>query len=199
MYCSWCGNGMSQEQWRAIYCWRCGAKLMKGGAVELGAGTGSGAVLSAFGRSAPTRRVQQTLRVAAGTVKKYPLICSVAAIGVGAGCIAVAPALLAAGSVLMWVGAGIAVVSGWFKDEVYEVDLEGGVKLGLGMAGIGAVVYGSSYVLLAAGGISIAAGVGGCVYVGTRMGIQYRQMKRCEVKAPLLLKKGGSDESGEDR
>ena len=55
------------------------------------------------------------------------------------------------------------------------------------MAGVGAVVYGSSYVLMAVGGISIAVGAGGCVYVGAKKAMEYRQMKRCVVKVPLLL------------
>lgn len=184
MYCSWCGIGLSKEQWRAIYCWRCGAKLLNGSEGELGAGTEeAGGSL----RSAPTRRVHQTLRVAGGTVGTHPMLCSVGAIGIGTGAIFLAPLLMTAGHWLIGVGLIAAGISAYINAYVDEMDCPGGEKLGLMIAGGGAVLTGAGYVLLGAGAVSVAVGVGGCVYLGARKALEYRQMKRCEVKAPLLL------------
>jgi hypothetical protein len=115
---------------------------------------------------------------------------SIGAVGVGTGAILVAPLLMAAGQWMIGGGLVVAGISAYVNACVDEMDIEGGEKLGLMIAAYGAVVAGAGYVLLAVGGIAVAAGAGGCVLVGARMGIRYSRMKRCEVKVPLLVEGG---------
>lgn len=179
-YCEQCGAGMSEEQWdMAHYCCRCGRALAR-----------DECVLPEAVVSRMPVKAGRVLQAVGGTASRHPLMCSIGAVGIGAGCIAVAPMLLAAGQTLMSMGMLITIVSACLKDKVYEMDLEGGMKLGLGMAGVGALLYGTSYVLLILGGVSLIAGIGGGIYVGARTAVEWNRARQIIAAEPLLLDGG---------
>ncbi|VGO14441.1 hypothetical protein PDESU_03002 [Pontiella desulfatans] len=77
----------------------------------------------------------------------------------------------------------------------YGTPCGAGSTFGLGMAGVGVLVYGSSFVLMGAGGVAVATGLGLGAYSGVKAIAGMRQSKQIINHEPLLLE-GGDNESG---
>jgi hypothetical protein len=150
-WCEQCGYGLSQEQYnRANYCGMCGANISKD-ARGMPVRDGPSGGLESMMPASAARHLQ-----AVGDVfMNHPVFCSVGAIGVGAVGIALAPLLIVAGQSIMVLGGIVAGVSGYANHKSYNNEYGAGVKLGVGMLVAGAVVYGSSYVLLGASGLAV--------------------------------------------
>ena len=181
-WCEQCGAKMDYQIWfRANYCQLCGTPLRKepyrwsNAQREQQESSKVGVI--------PASAVRH-LQVAGMIVKDHPVACSLGAIGVGAAGIVVAPLAMAAGQGIMILGGIVAGVSGFANSNGHDFD--NGVKLGLGMLAAGAVVYGSGFVLLGAGGVSIAAGVGGTAYAGVKAITKAVKSNR-RIVGPLLL------------
>lgn len=181
MYCSWCGAGMSEELWsHSVYCCRCGRPILgKAGMEE--------AIPS---RSAHTLRVKQALRAARGTLTNRPVLFTAGSISTGIAGLALAPLLISAGQALGIAGAVTALLCIWLSSRE-EGGYERGVKTGLVVAVTGAVIYGSGYVLLVLGGLSLAVGIGAGAYAGVKACVEYRRMKSMMIIEPLLIEEGG--------
>ena len=143
-------------------------------------------------------QVRRVLVQVRGTASRHPWMSSLGAVGIGSGCMLTAPSLISAGQALIWTGLVIAGISQYCSRKAGEPDLRGGVKSGLLITAGGAVLFGSGYALLGIGAVSIAAGVGWGAFTGARWAMEYRTMKRCEIRTPLLLKEGGDNGFSED-
>jgi len=100
------------------------------------------------------------LEVAVGALKHHPVLCSMGAVGAGIAGFIVAPFVMAAGQIIMVLGGVVGGVSLFSGANSGDPVFDDGVALGVKMLGAGAVVYGASYVLLGAAGLSVAGGVG---------------------------------------
>ena len=187
-YCEQCSAGLTQEQWeRALYCCMCGKAICKDSCVMPARASPMGELESMI----PVRAVRP-LQVVGEAISAHPVACSLGAIGAGVAGIAVAPLALVAGQTIMVLGGIVAGVSGYANSKTYNGEYDAGVKLGVNMLVAGAVVYGSSYVLLGAGGVAIAGGLGVGAYSGVKAIAGRRKLKRITVREPLLLE-GGYD------
>jgi hypothetical protein len=89
-----------------------------------------------------------------------------------------APHLMTVGITLMAVGAAVAALSCYVMHEYWYPELEIGLKLGVALMVAGALFHASSFVLIAAGGLSVVAGIGIGAYAGIRSAMKFIEEKR---------------------
>ncbi len=173
---------MHREQWmESVYCFRCGARLLKGS--------------DPVDRVTIPSRSVGAARAVAGTIANRPAMAAVTAVGVGALCLAVSPFLILAGHWLAGLGAVVVLLS-WLVDSMDGMTpARNGAKHGALMVGAGVLVTGAGYVVMAVGGVSAIGGVGLGAYTGVKAYVGYRRMKQLTVNEPAMLE-GGHDGSG---
>ncbi|WP_136077566.1 hypothetical protein [Pontiella desulfatans] len=137
---------------------------------------------------------ERHLQAAGEVVSNHPVLSSVGAIGVGAAGIAVSPLMAIAGQGLVCIGLLVAGVSGYVNHRNYGTPFGTGSTFGLGMTAVGVLVYGSSFVLMGAGGVAVATGLGVGAYSGVKAIAGLRKPKLV-MNEPLMLE-GGGYESG---
>ena len=183
-WCEQCGTKMDYQRWfRANYCYKCGAELRKEPYVwrnqqePIKVGV------------IPASAVRH-LQVAGEAFKKHSGSCSAIAIGAGVAGLVLAPLAMAAGQTIMVLGGIVALASGYAGTKYNDDELGSGVKLGVSLLGVGALVYGSSYVLLVAGGMSVVSGIGLGAYTGVKAISKVVKSNRRIVNGRLLLMEG---------
>ncbi len=180
-WCEKCGIGLTRQQWiEANFCRMCGAQIQKdtGGMPGLG-------LIGKLESMVPVSAARH-LQAIQSAIVEHPVASALGAVGVGAAGIAVFPLLLVAGQSIMVLGGIVAGVSGYLDSKSYDDEYAGGVRLGLQAVAVGALVYGSGYVLLGAGGLAVVGGVGLGGYAGVKA-IMGRRSKQIITKVPLLL------------
>ena len=168
-YCEGCGIGFAKQQWyRSNHCTQCGSRICKEEYFSEDSGTSYESPGSAIlDRMIPSVAVRP-LEVAVGALKHHPVLCSMGAVGAGVAGFIVAPFVMAAGQIIMVLGGVVGGVSLFSGANSGDPVFDDGVALGVKMLGAGAVVYGASYVLLGAAGLSVAGGVGLGAFTATK-------------------------------
>ena len=169
-YCEGCGIGFAKQQWyRSNHCTRCGSSICK----EEHFYEDSGESFESPGSATLDRMIPSVaagpLEVAVGALKHHPVLCSMGAVGAGVAGIMVAPFVMAAGQTIMVLGGVVGGVSVFAGANSGDPSFEEGVVLGVKMLGVGALVYGASYALLGAAGLSVAGGVGLGAFTGAKV------------------------------
>ena len=168
-YCEGCGIGFAKEQWfRSNHCTRCGSRILKEEYFCEDSGESPGSLGSAtLDRMIPSVAARP-LEVAVGALKHHPALCSMGAVGAGIAGFMVAPMVMVAGQSIMVLGGVVGGVSLFAGANSCDPVFDDGVALGVKMLGAGALVYGASYALLGAAGLSIAGGVGLGAFTATK-------------------------------
>jgi len=176
-----CGIGLTRQQWiEANFCRMCGAQIQKdtGGMPGLG-------LIGKLESMVPVSAARH-LQAIQSAIVEHPVASALGAVGAGAAGIAVFPLLLVAGQSIMVLGGIVAGVSGYLDSKSCNDEYAGSVRLGLQALAVGALVYGSGYVLLGAGGLAVVGGVGLGGYAGVKA-IMDRRNRRITISEPLLL------------
>jgi hypothetical protein len=124
---------------------------------------------------------KETLQSGCQFTKNNPALSAVAATGAGTAGLLLGPVIIAAGKVGMIAG-GVAMVTGFLLDSDSPFKKNTLMKAGAKLVGGSVIITGSGYLITAAGGVSLAAGVG----VGTiqaAKGIRNVIKTRREAKA----------------
>lgn len=187
-YCEGCGIGFSKNQWlRSNHCTQCGSSIFKEDLLfENSADPQSDPSMEIMDHKVPSK-LAKPLSAVGQAVSTHPLLCSSGAIGVGAGALLAAPLVMAAGQSIMVVGGLIAGVSWLLGSDSYDPAFEDGMKLGVKIMGVGALVFGSSYLLLGVGGLSVVAGVGLGGFTGAKAITKAVKERRKLVKGDNLM------------
>jgi hypothetical protein len=127
------------------------------------------------------------LQVIREVVTKRPLTTALGSVGAGAAGIVLSPLAMTAGQGLAMVGAVLLLLGFIAKADF-------GLRYGALFLACGAALAGSSFVLMGAGGVAIATGLGLGAYSGVKA-IANRRTKQIVITEPLLLE-GGFNESG---
>lgn len=181
-WCESCGVGLSRQQWeRANFCSMCGVRICK----EVHAMSRDGP-LGKLEQMVPAE-VMKPLQVVRKAVDKHPVASALGSVGAGAAGIMLSPLAMTAGQGLAMVG-GVLLLLGFITKADF------GLRYGTMLLVTGIAVYGSGFVLMGAGGVAVATGLGLGAYSGVNAIAGLRRSKLV-VTEPLLLE-GGDYESG---